>query len=358
VAATAGFRIVLEAHGSGVAELTIRPTCADGSSSALARVQIEAAGSPRSLSWSVLSTSGEAEKVLRGRDGWMFLRSDSNDVIGQHTGLVKISADDLAAWSDVFERRHAVVRELGATWLCAVIPDKESVYPEQLPAELELAAARPVHDVLAVADRVRAPVVHLLPDLEAAKPSGLLYPLTDTHWNHRGAHVAYRRICGELAARGAPVDPLDDGEIEWFDELYAGDLGIKIHPDPVKSPMTRAKLPQHRGRVVFDNGIRNHGHVLIFEREDLDSTCVVFGESFVENLLIFLKESFGRLVVVHTSMFVREIVEAEQADVVLSLPLERFMVRVPDDRGSFSALAEIARKKGGSLPWPAGGRDR
>jgi hypothetical protein len=94
--------------------------------------------------------------------------------------------------------------------------------------------------------------------------------------------------------------------------------------------------------------------VKAFERElPGGPTCVVFGESFAEALLIFLRESFQRLVFVHTSMLIPEILERERPDVVLSIPIERFLVRPPDDREAFAKLEALAVRKGGELPWPS-----
>ena len=73
--------------------------------------------------------------------------------------------------------------------------------------------------------------------------------------------------------------------------------------------------------------------------------AAVFGESFTVHLLTFLKESFRRLVFVHTSTMPREILERERPKVVLSCPTERFMVRVPSDSSAMTQIAEEIRIK-------------
>jgi SGNH hydrolase-like domain, acetyltransferase AlgX len=370
IGARAGFRLVLEVRGSGESLLEVRVAFADGGAASLAELRLSITspagvgkwGWPRlrigrSLSWKVLSISGEAEKVLEGRNGWLFLRADSNDVIGQHTGKVKLSGASLQAWKAVLERRRAQAEALGVRWLCVVLPDKESVYPEQLPGDIRPASTRPVHDLLAAAHRSGVPLHYALSELLEAKSGGVLYPKTDTHWSHRGAYVVYRWVCEQLDAGGIPVCVCEGGDISWDEEELPGDLGIKVYPGPARSPMAQARLARHHGRVVYDNGLRNHGRVLIFEREDLPggATCVVFGESFIENLLVFLKETFRRLVVVHTNMFIREVLEAENPDVVLSFPLERFLMRVPEDSDALARLAATAKEKGGAIPWAVDG---
>ena len=72
---------------------------------------------------------------------------------------------------------------------------------------------------------------------------------------------------------------------------------------------------------------------------------MVFGESFANQMLVFLKESFRRLVFAHTSMVDRDLIAAERPDAVLSIPLERFLLRVPSDRDAHAELERIVARK-------------
>ena len=353
-----GFKVLLVAEGSGADRLDLVALLEGGTRIGLGAVAVERspeAASPDapSIAWSVGAVDGgPCEQVLVGREGWLFLRRDSNDVVGQHTGTVKLDEQRQQAWARLLEERMATVERVGATWLFLVVPDKESVYPEHLPRRVRPSARRPIHDFLDVARSVRAPVTYLLDDLEAAKATGELYSRTDTHWNDRGAYVAYRRLCSELASRGIAVPAIDEATLRWSEHRTPGDLGGKWYPEPIPGSVVRAASTERRGRLRFDNEVHNHGRAMVFEQDEpAGPSCVVFGESFAEQLLLFLKETFRRLVFVHTSMLVAEILEQEAPDVVLSVPVERFLMRVPDDRDALARLDETARSKGGALPW-------
>gem|GEM_PF-3592709 len=366
-AENSGFRMDIQAAKPGRGQLQIRVYFEGGSSAALGSVEVKATRDLRSrlrsegllrglransssFAWK-MQVPGQHYKVLEGRDGWLFLRNDSNDVLGQHAGSVLLAPEDRRQWQQLFQRRSATAKEDGAAWLFVVVPDKESVYPEHLPPEIHPASRRPVHDVLEIADRAGAPALYLLDAMRAAKSEADLYPKTDTHWNYRGAYLGYRAICENLRRRGIDVRVFGDGEIGWYEDSFEGDLGSKLDPPMVSNRL----LPDIKGveaSLVLDNGVQNHGRVKVFERAGSGGpTCVVFGESFAEALLIFLRESFQRLVFVHTSMFVREIVERERPDVVLSIPTERFLLRPPDDSEAFAKLEALAVRKGGELPW-------
>ena len=343
--ASPGFRALLAPAGGGTAELTVDAVASEGERVPLGTIAATAPEAAEPLAWTVLVPSPEREKVLVGRDGWLYLVRDSNDVLGQLTGKVRLSDREKREWEALLTRRMAAIEGIGAVWQTLVVPDKEIVYPEHLPAGVEPALARPVHEILAAADRVGAPVAYALADLQRAKRSHVLYPRTDSHWSHRGALVAYRSLCDLIAAAGVSLPILAEDEIQWWEPELAGGLGSKMHPERT-SPTPWAELHTHRARLAFDNQVVNHGRVVVFEQaERRGPTCVLFAESFAQNLVLFLKESFGRLVYVHTSMLVDEIVAAERPDVVIGLPVERFLVRVPDDRPGLAALAATAAAK-------------
>lgn len=291
------------------------------------------------------SDQGPAELVLEGRDGWLFLRNDRNDVIGQHEGRVRLGQTGLEGWKSLLERWLALQREFGYVWACEIAPDKEAVYAKYLPGSVELAPTRPVHEVVELGRVLGAEVNYMLDDLLAAKGEIELYSRTDTHWNQLGAFAGYRSICQRLAQRGVAVPAVEYRQIEWEGERGSGDLGSKLTPRRA-GQLIRATIPGGSGRLVADNRIRHHGRVVIFERDcpELPS-CVVFGESFTYYLFTFLKESFRRLVFVHTSGVIREVVAAERPEVVLSLPVERFLINPLAGVVDLGGLEETIRRK-------------
>jgi hypothetical protein len=295
--------------------------------------------------WTMVTPPGDEEQVLRGREGWLFLQRDTNDIVGQHTGRVHMGRPGRHAWRRVLSQRMSLVRRLGIVWVSQIAPDKESVYPEYLPPEIQPSRVRPVHELLRVGKSVGAPLTYPLEALVAAKGEGPLYFPTDTHWNQRGAYRAYRALCRELVGRGQEPTVVGEDGIEWITQPHIGDLGSKLKPH-VEGAGLFAQLDRHSSRLVFDNLILNHGRVMIFEQDrPAGPSCVAFGESFANQLLVFLKESFRRLVFVHTSMLIPEVIGSEAPDVVISLPLERFLISVPSDRDALAKLTDTIRQK-------------
>jgi hypothetical protein len=351
---TSGFLVTLCPEGSGASRIHVSVVFDDRSQSEMAVLGCRVDGPDKGdLKWSVVSEDRENEKVMAGREGWLYLRRDSNDILSQHTGKLRFADEQLSGWRQVLAERMRESERFGAIWSCLVPPDKESVYPEYLPRKIVPVERRPIHEFLDVAVAAGAPVIYPIHRLQEEKPEFEVYPKVDTHWNFRGAFVGYRALCENLLAQGVDLEMLEEQEIRWVERPTEGDLGGKVRPSPIVGTTIVPIFDRSSGRLVADNEVVNHGRVVCFEQTRPGLRCVVFGESFTPLMLPFLKETFQRLVFVHTSMFVREILEQERPDVIVSLPTERFLIRVPNDANAITELRATALRKGGELPWPA-----
>jgi alginate O-acetyltransferase complex protein AlgJ len=283
--------------------------------------------------------------ALVGRDSFLFLTGDSNDVLGQHTGAVRLAAGWRQDWTRRLEQRMELMREVGAAWVYLVAPDKESVYSEKLPREVRLADRRPVHDFLEIAHGVGAPVIYPLADLQGEKESGLVYFETDTHWTALGCRIAYEQVCAHLARAGVDIPVLAADEFEWAAESGAGDLGSKLVP-PVSGRGVSARPRAPRARLAADNQVRGTGRVCVYESDRADAPDgVIFGTCFANMALWFFKESFRRLVFVHTTAIDEELLRRERPDVVITMTAERGLRLIPDDRRAHRQLAKMAARK-------------
>lgn len=82
----------------------------------------------------------EREKVLEGRDGFLFLINDSNELLEQHAGRRQFSDEQMEQWRALLESRIERVTALSGRYVFAVAPNTPSLYPEKLPAGIESAA--------------------------------------------------------------------------------------------------------------------------------------------------------------------------------------------------------------------------
>lgn len=296
----------------------------------------------------------DRDKVVEGKNGWLFLGRDTNHVIQQHTGRLRFSVRQLDAWRHVLESRCAWLGRREIPYFFMVPPNTHAVYSEHLPDDIVVVAERPVLQLMRHLRNLQsnARVIYPLEELVAHKPHDLVYIPTDTHWNELGAFVAYKRLMREASA----VVPVRDIPIE---QLYIsradipGDLGDKLEPERTSSQVFVDVLDRN-AKYAKDNRIRFAGRRIEWTCEPApDVTCLVHGDSFAEKILHILAESFGRLVFCQMPSLDYQVVQEVRPDVVIGLLNERFLFKVPyDATAPTQAELEAAKRTEGKIFGP------
>ena len=141
--------------------------------------------------------------------------------------------------------------------------------------------------------------------------------------------------------------------ISWFhEEVQTGDLGAKL--DPSESSLHVYAMPTEPvAKMTSDNRVFLNGHRIEYECPEAGATvCLVLGDSFAHAMLPFLCESFGRLVFAHITTLDQQLVTQVEADIVVSIMNERFIIEVPTDEGAktLEQLADEKRARGVVYP--------
>ena len=131
--------------------------------------------------------------VLPGQGDWLYL--DDQASIDAFLGVVPFTADQLIRLRAEIERRRAWLAARGIAYIFLIAPNKQTIYPEYLPADLRPGGRQTrAHQFLAAVKDLPIAADVVFPDdsLVAAKAEGELYYRRDTHWNGFGAYVGYR----------------------------------------------------------------------------------------------------------------------------------------------------------------------
>jgi SGNH hydrolase-like domain, acetyltransferase AlgX len=283
-------------------------------------------------------------KVVRGTDGWLFLHRDTNRVMGQQSGEIRLDPNQLTQWRVLLDTRNAWVERQDARYVFLIAPNAASIYPEMLPDGFRSSSHRPVHQLLDHLSEHGSPTRTLYPEAEllAMKQVEAPYARNETHWTDPGAFRAYELLVDELAP-GVDLHRLALDDLEVVRDIKHGDLGRQVEP-PVEAEHVYTHVRDPSARLVSDNRVFNTGRTLVYECRAAPGTCVMLGDSFAYRMLPFLAETFGRLVFVHRPTLDFELVEAERPAAVVSLLTERFLVRVPFDQ-PFTPTRVYVRKK-------------
>jgi SGNH hydrolase-like domain, acetyltransferase AlgX len=182
------------------------------------------------LEWRFLADAGE--KVVVGRDGWLFYRPSVRYVLERQTGAPESdSADPLPAIRSFRDQLQA----RGIRLLVVPVPNKECVYPGMLAKRAEDAGVVVCEQTRRLLDQLeQCGIDHV--DLfevfrrakreESRSDPKRLYLAHDSHWSTEGARVA----AGAVARR-----VLDGGTVNRGDHAYAlRSVTVQRHADLVQ----------------------------------------------------------------------------------------------------------------------------
>jgi peptidoglycan/LPS O-acetylase OafA/YrhL len=137
---------------------------------------------------------GSSLNWYEGKDNWLFLGNSYNNSVAKLKLAIQPSSDELQLTKSLFSEVAEASAKYGAKAVLILGPNKESVYPEYLPDAIEPSETKYSSYFLDQFRDIQNLTVHdPTTDLRTLKKSdGFLYWKTDTHWNSKGAFLAFR----------------------------------------------------------------------------------------------------------------------------------------------------------------------
>jgi alginate O-acetyltransferase complex protein AlgJ len=280
-------------------------------------------GSYRLGLFHLLGVSSNPAVVAGRSDGdrrWLYFDATvTGDGIGLESlqGRRPYTLQQLGAIAGQLQQVTAAVRASGATLVIAVAPDKQTVYPEYLPA-----SQRPKPGSVSRLDQFwvmakalpDVPLVDLRAPLLPVRSSEQLYYPSDTHWNLRAGFLAYQAIAHAIAAQDPTRISAPIPSVEWqLAPRRAGDLTILMGLPTVGGDLdwvpAAGSLPAARPK---------HGKLLLI------------ADSFFDLIAPFLEPEFEQVSRQYVTRGTRQailkpgLLEKEKPDVVILESVERY----------------------------------
>ncbi|WP_311268632.1 hypothetical protein [Sphingobium sp. WCS2017Hpa-17] len=224
-------------------------------------------------------------QTLLGRMGQLFLSHDTNDSVAQFTRPGALGDVSVRSWTDLFSRFPGWKSDFGLHRISLLVaPAKEEILRDYYP--FPRASGTMFDDFL---KRFKDEPV-IMPRWELWNARTLSFAETDTHWTDFGAMVAAQTV---LKRWELPIDGMPQA---FTVKQKIGDLGLKLHP-----PSSNFELcfnEKMSDRLVFDNGIHNHGCVRIYRNPvaPIGGKLLIFGDSFGTNLAEAMSYAFREVV--------------------------------------------------------------
>jgi len=296
---------------------------------------------------SMFGTLSPNSPVLVGKDGWLFLARDHTiKVLEEDRRGAPLTEAELERLVRDFTERQAWLARHGIKYLLVVAPNKDSIYPEFLPASHPKGSGPSRLDQVMeyMARHTTLNVVDPRPALLAAKKHTRVFYATDSHWNADGAFLCYQLIIERLSKDFPALTPMDASQ--FFSEEYAflgGDLAYMAGLADLVMENKRVLIPKvpmsARGMSTGREkpGYYQPAQASAVEGKNLPR-AVFFHDSYFWDMLPFLGEHFSRAVYVWVrpgehgrSVFDKDLILEEKPDVVVEQIAERFFLHMPAD---------------------------
>jgi alginate O-acetyltransferase complex protein AlgJ len=242
-------------------------------------------------------------RVAVGREGWLYFPQYWSAKYGV-SGCGPLS-EEVRALAGRLDRFAARAASSGVTVLLAIAPDKETVYPEYMPADSGAVGCDLYPNLMGAIRRTKS--VDLRAALGAWKAQERVYFRTDSHWNDIGGWRAARLLLEGACAPGEVCPRLPEPRLTT--KSLGGDLaGLIGLASVLTERYAAAEVPdgKHAGRRL-----------------------VVVGDSFAKSIVRFLAadESIGEAGFVDHAEGRIELapILASKPDAILIVIVERYL---------------------------------
>jgi len=239
--------------------------------------------------------SGYSLAWYRGKEDWLFLGNSYDNTVAKLKLAIVPSESEIEDTTEIFSK----IAETGAKYNTKVAlilgPNKSSIYPEYLPDKFVPSSKKYVSFFLDKLNNISNLNVYNPTNdfLRLKKTEGILYYMTDTHWNNKGAFLAYLGFSNLFAL---PVP-----QVKFQQDLtHSGDLieisklnNFPLHPEDnwdviwKNKPVLTIKEISNEQKTSFDSP-----YISTNQNSLSDKYIWVVGDSFTSSLKQYFNATF------------------------------------------------------------------
>lgn len=291
--------------------------------------------------WAALKTSSLPDKVIVGKNGWLFQYNEHLD--GNYRGIPKYTFDELERIRLKYEERQALLARFGIDYYLLVPPLSGNINRQHMPDRLRRASSATWLDQMR--DHFHrystVPLIDPTASLLEAGKEAPIYFTTDIHWNPYGAYFGYRdlieRIHEDRPEVGPPWPLTDLHFVENTNEnadlanmLGLNDILTRVEPVCIPKRARSAEYFYRPSNLPGSAYFRSEPKTFISpDTTKLD--LLMFHDSFGLYMMPLLAEHFHRSTFVWSGLFVPDVVPAEKPDIVVQEFMEMFIENMPKD---------------------------
>lgn len=263
-----------------------------------------------------LKTSAQADVII-GKDDWLYYTPTVQDYVNE-AKITEVGAKHIG---HVLEMMQDYAEENGAKFIFTSAPNKNSIYPEYMPARYICSEQSDtltlIEQALSNTDVCYCPLRTILSEQKTTDVS--LYHKWDTHWNNYGARIAFDALMDT-----AGLEHMDYTDVSYtIEQNWDGDLSQMLYPTSEKKDenVIYDYEPSYsylgRFRSTDDLSIRTHNPTA------QEQSLLMFRDSFGRALIPFLAEDFSSTTFLRADHYPMDTLEQTPSDVVILELVER-----------------------------------
>ena len=231
------------------------------------------------LSATLTHTSGASDVIL-GNNGWLYYAPTLDD----YTGQALMTERDLFCAAKNLDLMEEYCQNRGQKFVFLIAPNKNSLYPAQMPAYTTASPNRNAQRLFARLDAQKTAYIDLFSLFQAQ--TEVLYFTHDSHWNSRGAALGADAI-------NAAFDRTSSYFTGDFSAVAAhrGDLYEMLYPafqDPEHNPVYGGTLD-----FTYAGSATAPDSITLLTESDGEGTLLAYRDSFGNLLYPYLADSFS-----------------------------------------------------------------
>ncbi len=269
-----------------------------------------------------------SSKVIFGKNDMLFYKGEAN-VIDKHRAIRVLSYRQLDEWSKSYIDRKQIVESYGGKLYFIIVPDKHSMYPENLPEYLTVIDRPRIAEQLEIMfneNKVEG-FLYLQDCLRKHIIDTKLYFNYDTHWTDQGGYIGYLEVMRMIDPQ-CELNWISQDQFNYKSVQQKGDLaGMLCIPEMVEDAL-EADFDSILPEVISDKETVNYWNTeYVCEAKGQAKTALFICDSFLESVLgKYLERTFGKSIYIrHSAHKDMELIKKYRPDIVVYCYVERLV---------------------------------
>jgi hypothetical protein len=267
------------------------------------------------------------EKVVNGKDGWMFLGDSYSNVISESRGLLKFNEKQVNLIRKNVLSATNYLKENDIFYYLAIAPNKHSIYGDKLFNTNYNGETKKtqVHNALS---NYNLKLIDLGKGFDEIEEQ--LFFKTNTHWNDLGAYYGYKNLMKTIKRefkniKSVSLNEVDiETKISWKEDL-TNMLDIRVKEIGEYYTIKNPKSQKIKSRLTIPDNYKRKPETYErrYKSNSNDIKVLIFRDSFSTAMEKYLAESFGETVFIFSSIIDKDLIQKEKPDLIIHEIIER-----------------------------------